>query len=208
MSNYTTFPAGAYIGNLGEAAARANGFIAAVALVWAGLPFVVQTACCHPSNAIKVQFKLQGLPPPHVFTRQQLTVGFIEAAVALGVLLLVQICLTTLFYRNAKMQGQSVATPVLWPVAAFGVGIVGNGIRFYATGVFDQAGCMIGLSSAVATVVAELVVNHLGREFVMGSGTAQPPMLLGSAYAPSAYAPSDYPASPSPQGPVSYYIPE
>jgi hypothetical protein len=188
--------AGAYLGNLGEASSRANGFIAAVALGWAGLPFVVQTAFFHPSNAIKLQFRLQGLPPPHVFTSQQLTVGFIEALLALGVLLLVQMVCTTLFYRNAKMQGQSVAHPVLWPLAAFGVGIVGNGIWYYATGAFDFTGCMIGLSSGGAALAAEFVVNKLGREFVMGSSTPYAPPLLGAAY------------EASPQGPVSYFIPE
>jgi hypothetical protein len=198
--------AGAYLGNVAEASSRANGFIAAVALGWAALPFVVQTAFFHPSNAIKVQFILQGLPPPHAFTSQQLTVGFIEALVALCVLLLVQMCLTVLFYRNAKMQGQSVATPVLWPLAAFTVGTVGNGIWFYATGAFDPVGCMIGLSSGVLTVIAELVCNHLGREFVLGVGhAAQAPMLLGPA-SPMLLGPSY--GTPSMQGPVFYHIPE
>jgi hypothetical protein len=193
--------AGAYLGNVAEASSRANGFIAAVAFGWAALPFVVQTAFFHPSNAIKVQSILQGLPPPHAFTSQQLTVGFIEALVALGVLLLVQMCLTVLFYRNAKMQGQSVATPVLWPLAAFTVGIVGDGIWFYASGAFDPVGCMIGLTSAFVTVGGEWLCNKLGREFVLGPAP-QAPLLLAPAYAPSVY-----PASPSPQGPVSYFIP-
>jgi len=144
---------------------------------------VLQTAFFHPSNAIKLQLKLQGLPPPHVFTSQQLTVGCIEAVVALAVLGLCQMVFTVLFYRWAKMAGKPLTTPALWPLAALGVGVFGNAAWFYGTGVFDWIGCMIGFSSAVLTVIAQIVVNTLGREFVMGP-------------------------NPQPQGPVSYYIPE
>ena len=115
---------------------------------------------------------------------------------ALAVLVLCQMVFTVLFYRWAKMGGKPLTTPALWPLAAISVGVFGNATWFYGTGVFDWVGCMIGLSSAVLTVIAQIVVNTLGREFVMGpANAAQAPMLLGAAY-------------PQSQGPVSYYIPE
>ena len=188
--------AGAYVGDVAEASSRASGAMLAVAVGWAATPFVAQTAFFHPSNAIKLQFILQGLPPPHVFTSQQLTAGCIEALVALAVLALCQMVFTVLFYRWAKMADRPLTTPALWPLAAIGVGVCGNAAWFYGTGAFDFVGCMIGLSSAVLTVIAQIVVNTLGREFVCGTGNAaQAPMLLGAAY-------------PQSQGPVSYYIPE
>ena len=182
--------------DVGEASSRASGAMLAVAVVWVGFPFAVQTAFFHPSNAIKLQLKLQGLPVPRVFSAQQLSVGFIEAVIALAVLVLCQMVFTVLFYRWAKMEGKPLTTPALWPLAAVGVGIFGNAAWFYGTGAFDPVGCMIGLSSGVLTVIAQIVCNKLGREFVCGTGNAaQAPMLLGAAY-------------PQPQGPVSYYIPE
>ena len=195
LSNYT-HQAGAYLGDVAEASSRASGALFAVAVGWTVFPFVVQTAFFHPGNAIKLQLKLQGLPPPHVFTRQQLTVGCIEALVALAVLVLCQLVFTVLFYRWAKMQGKPLTTPALWPLAAVSVGIVGNAAWFVGTGVFDGLGCMIGLSSALLTVVAQIAVNTLGRDFVCGPSTAgQPPMLPGAEH-------------PQAQGPVSFYIPE
>jgi len=195
MSNYT-YQASAYMSDVGEASSRASGAMFAVAVVWAAFPFAVQTAFFHPSNAIKLQLKVQGLPLPRVFSAQQLTVGCIEAVMALAVLVLCQMVFTVLFYRWAKMGGKPLTTPALWPLAAISVGVFGNAAWFYGTGVFDWVGCMIGLSSAVLTVIAQIVVNSLGRELVMGpANAAQAPMLLGAAY-------------PQSQGPVSYYIPE
>jgi hypothetical protein len=195
MSNYYGSQASAYMGDVAEAASRASGAMLAVAVGWAAFPFAVQTAFFHPSNAIKLQFKLQGLPPPHAFTSQQLTAGCIEAVVALAVLALCQMVFTVFFYRWAKMAGKPLTTPALWPLAAVGVGVFGNAAWFYGTGVFDWVGCMIGLSSAVLTVIAQIVVNSLGREFVMGPANAAHGMMLPGAASPM-------------QGPVSYYIPE
>jgi hypothetical protein len=193
LSNYT-FEASAYMGDVAEASSRASGAMLAVAVGWAATPFAVNTVF-HPGNAIRLQLKLQGLPAPHVFTSQQLTAGCIEAVAALAVLALCQTVFTVLFYRWAKMAGRPLTTPALWPLSAVGVGVFGNAAWFYGTGVFDWVGCMIGLSSAVLTEIAQIVVNILGREFVMGPANAAQAMLPPGAVSPM-------------QGPVSYYIPE
>ena len=194
MSDYTN-QAGAYMSDVAEAASRASGAMLAVAVGWAAFPFAVQTVF-HPGDAIWLQLKVQGLPPPHAFTSQQLTAGCIEAVVALAVLALCQMVFTVLFYRWAKMAGKPLTVPALWPLAAIGVGVFGNAAWLLKPGAFGVGGCMIGLSSAVLTVIAQIVVNSLGRELVMGpANAAQAPMLLGAAY-------------PQSQGPVSYYIPE
>jgi hypothetical protein len=194
MSNYYGSEASAYMGDVAEAASRASGAMVAVAVGWAAFPFAVQTAFFHPSNAIKLQFKLQGLPPPHAFTSQQITAGCIEAVVALAVLALCQTVFTVLFYRWAEMAGKPLTTPALWPLAAVGVGVFGNAAWLLKPGAFGVGGCMIGLSSAVLAVIAQIVVNSLGREFVMGPANAAQAMLPGAGYSQS-------------QGTV-YYIPD
>jgi hypothetical protein len=190
MSGYK---ASAYMSDVGTATSRASGAMFGIAVGWVVFPFAVQTAFFHPSNAIKLQLKLQGLPLPRVFTAQQLTAGFIEAVVALAVFALCQMVLTVLFYRWAQMEGKTLTTPPLWPLAA-SVGLVGNAAWWYGTGVFSTTGCIIGLLSAMLSIIAQVVCIKLGREFVMGKPGHAPP-LLGPAY-------------PQTEGPVSYYIPE
>ena len=73
---------------------------------------------------------------PHVFTAQQAASGLVEAVFALVVLVLLQMVCTVLFYRRAKMEGSSVATPALWPLAALATGVIGNGVWWYVTGSF------------------------------------------------------------------------
>jgi hypothetical protein len=51
--------------------------------------------------------------------------------------------------------GAAVATPALWPLAAFGSGILGNAAWLVATGHFDLGGCLIGFGSLVLTVFCE-----------------------------------------------------
>jgi hypothetical protein len=111
--------AGAYMADVHYASRSAGFYTLAVAFGWIAFPFAVETAFMHPEDAIKAQLAWQGLPVPHAFTAQQIGVGFAEAIVALGVLVLVQLVCTVMFYRKAQMQGASVATPVLWPLAAW-----------------------------------------------------------------------------------------
>ena len=66
-----------------------------VALGWAVTPFAVATLC-HPSDVIRLGAALQGLPKPHSFTSQQLASGFVQAVVALLVLLVFQLVGTLL----------------------------------------------------------------------------------------------------------------
>jgi len=146
-----------------------------VALGWVLFPFAVSTVL-HPSDMIRVQAKLQGLDRPHLFTHQQLVSGEIQALFTLGVLALVQIVATTLFYRRVRMsQSGPVAVPTLWVLAAL-TGIIGD-IAWIAAGQSDLPGMIVGGSSVVLTVLAEWVVNGLGRDFVFGTATgAHPPI--------------------------------
>lgn len=168
--------AGAYVANVHVASARAGRYALAVAAGWVVFPFVVQTVL-NPTDAVRLQMKLQGFPVPHVFTAQQAASGLVEAVFAFCVLVLLQMICTVLFYRRAKMEGSSVATPALWPLAALSVGVLGNGAWWYATGAFDPSGGIVGWSSAALTVGGEILCNRLGRNFVLGSGTAAVPFL-------------------------------
>ena len=168
--NYAQYKqsAGAYASAVHVASARAGRYAIAVAAGWIAFPFAVQT-CLHPTDAIKLQMKLQGLPVPDVFTAAQAGSGLVEAVFALVVLVLCQMIWTVLFYRHAKMEGASVATPALWPVAALAVGVLGNGAWWYATGAFDPSGGIVGWSSMALTFGAEMLCNKLGRNFVLGA---------------------------------------
>jgi hypothetical protein len=171
-----THQAGAYMADVHVASSRASLFAFAVAAGWIAFPFALQTVM-HPQDAIRLQLKLQGLRVPDVYTAQQIGVGAVEAIFALCVLVLVQMVCTVLFYRKAQMDGASITTPPLWPLAAFFAGVLGNAAWFFGTGAFDPGGCVIGLSSAALTVGGELLCNKLGREFVFGPATAAPPQL-------------------------------
>jgi len=168
--------AGAYASDLQVAGMRAPLFALPVAAGWGVFPFALQTVM-HPQDAIKLQLKLQGVPVPHVLTSQQLGFGLFEAVLALGVLVLVQLVCTVLFYRKAQMHGASVATPALWALAACS-GLIGDAAWWYFTGVFDPSGGIVGLSSAALTVIGELLCNKLGREFVLGIAASSMPGAL------------------------------
>jgi hypothetical protein len=169
---------GVYGNQVFEASKRARQYAAFVAFGWVLFPFVVQTVL-NPTDAVWAQMRLQGLTVPRVFTAQQAASGWIIAVFALAVLVLLQMVCTVLFYRRAQMDGSSVATPMLWPIA-LSIGVIGNGIWWYATGVFDPNGGLVGWSSAALTVGAELLCNKLGRKFVFGPGhSAAPPLLQG-----------------------------
>ena len=136
-----------------------------VALGWAVTPFAVATLC-HPSDVIRLGAALQGLPQPHSFTSQQLASGFVQAVVALLVLLVFQLVGTTLFYRRARLYNAgAVAAPVLWPLAALLTGVLGNLVWLIA-GQLTFVGFLIGFSSVVLAEVSEWVCEGLGREFV------------------------------------------
>lgn len=95
-----------------------------VAGVWALFPFAVATVL-HPSDVIRLQAALQGLPKPHSFSGQELASGFVQALFVLGVMVLVQIVGTTLFYRRVQLLPTGpIAAPALWPVAAILTGVL------------------------------------------------------------------------------------
>ena len=70
-----------------------------------------------------------------------------------------QMVCTVLFYRRAKMEGASVATPTLWGIAA-AWSLIADAVWWYATGTFDPSGGIVGLSSAALTVGGELLCQQ------------------------------------------------
>jgi hypothetical protein len=163
---------GAYISDLHTAAVRARlGWL--VALGWIAFPFVLATLL-HPGDAIRLQYFLQGQHAPRDLTAQQVGVGLVETVAALGVLLLLQMVFTVLFYRRVRLAlpDDAIATPMLWPLAALLPGVIGNAAWFVGTGYFDMTGCLIGLLPVALTCAAEIVVNNLGRDFVFGPQVA------------------------------------
>lgn len=166
-------PVGVYAAQLHVGGARAykqdkglSAFL--IALLWLLFPFGLQTLL-HPGDMIRLQFKLLGQHAPLHATGQQMGIAVVETIVALALLILIQFVCTTLFYRRAQMNGAAVATPALWPLALVFIGVVGNAAWFVGTGALDFNGCVIGLGSAAVTIIAEMVVNGLGRDFVLGS---------------------------------------
>lgn len=150
--------------------------VVGVALGWALLPFVIMT-CVHPSDVIRLQAVLQGLPRPNHFTVSQIASGFVQAIVAGVVLVVFQLVGTVLFYRRARLFNVgAVAAPVLWPLAAVLTGGLGNACWLVGTGQFDWIGCLIGFAPVVLVEVCEWVVEGLGRNFVFG------PALAGQHY--------------------------
>jgi hypothetical protein len=85
---------------------RASGWLLVVggALGWYVTPFLIATLC-HPSDVIRLQAALLGLPQPHLFTVQQLVLGFAEAVFALAVLIVGQLCGGVLVYGRAFEKG-------------------------------------------------------------------------------------------------------
>jgi hypothetical protein len=162
---------GIYAADVHVAASRGGVATGVVAAGWIAVPFGLQTLL-HPGDAITLQLKLQGIPVPSVLTAQQMVAGFVEAAIALGVLVLIQLVCTVLFYRRAKLGYGKITRPALWPLAALTAGVLGNGAWLYATGAFDLGGCLIGFSSAVLTVGGEIMCAKLGKEFVFGPPNA------------------------------------
>jgi hypothetical protein len=161
--------AGIYAAQIHVAESRSRPWLWLVAVGWVVTPFLVRTVTMNPSDMIWLQYVVQGLPlPPHGFTEQQAVAGFVEAAFALAVLMLLQLCGTVMFYRRAALDIGPVTTPTLWPMAALLPGVLGNAAWLAWTGQFDLAGCLVGMSPAALTVGAEVVVNRLGKTFVYG----------------------------------------
>jgi hypothetical protein len=143
-----------------------------VALGWCTFPFAAMT-CIHPSDVIRLQAKLQGLAQPDIFTVSQLASGFVQAIVALVVLVVFQLLGTLLFYRRARLfNAGAVAAPVLWPLAALLTGILGNAGWLVGTGQFDLIGCLIGFAAVALAEVCEWVIEGFGRDFVFGPALA------------------------------------
>jgi hypothetical protein len=144
-----------------------------VAAGWIAFPFVL-ASLLHPGDVINLHYVLQGVAPQKILTVRQMSLGFVETVIALGVLLLLQLVAIVLFYRRAQVYGATrIATPALWPCAAILPGVIGNALWFVFTrGQFDATGLVIGLAPMALTFAVELLCEKLGRDFVLGPRVA------------------------------------
>jgi hypothetical protein len=160
---------GNYAADLHAAEKKSRPWLWMVTALWALCPFFVRTAALNPGDMIWLQDLLQGIPVPPSFTAQQTAAGEFAALISLGVLILLTLVFTVLFYRRAALDlGGPAATPVLWPMAALLPGVLGNAAWLWWSGVFDLQGCLIGLSPAWLTFGGEIIINRLGKNFVYG----------------------------------------
>ena len=139
-----------------------------LSLCWLLLPFLFQTLL-HPGDMIVAEYSLQGLRVPQLVTPHQWYFAITVTLFLLAVLALCQFCCTTLFYRHALLTAPRAATPQLWPLAALLTGVAGNAAWFVGLGVIDPSGIVIGFISTGLAIVAEIIVDALGHDFVLGS---------------------------------------
>lgn len=130
-------------------------------LVWLLYPVAIVTIY-HPVDAIGFQAWLQGLEIPRYMTHRMLNVGLSEALLALAALMLCHLVIVTLIFRRSQLFVQ------LWPLAAFLVGGIANGIWCWRTGYFDPTGAMAGLTPVLAAIVCHGVCERLGSSFIFG----------------------------------------
>jgi hypothetical protein len=161
------FSMGAYSAEMQVAVVRAGWVGGLVALGWIAFPFVL-ASLLHPGDVINLHYVLQGEAKHKILTAQQMCVGFVEAVLALAILLLLQLVGIVLFYRRSQVHGASVATPALWPLAVLLPGLIGNAAWFVFTRQFDATGLVIGLAPMAVTFFAERLCERLGRDFVLG----------------------------------------
>jgi hypothetical protein len=161
------FSMGAYFSELQVALVRAKWIAPLVALGWIVFPFVL-ASLLHPGDVINLQYVLQGEAKHKILTSQQMVAGFVEATIALCVLLLLQLVGIVLFYRYALVRGARIATPAIWPLAVLLPGLIGNALWFVLTRQFDASGFVIGLAPMAVTFFTERLCERLGRDFVYG----------------------------------------
>jgi hypothetical protein len=157
---------GNYLGGLSVAAQESGIFGILLIVVWLAYPTAFVTVW-HPEDAVGFQLWLQGFAVPHFMSRQALLAGEGAAVVALAVLSLAQYNIIQMIYRRCGFYVR------LWPLAAFLVGFVANGIWFWRTGYFDFWGAMAGLSPVVAAIVSHGICERGAGNFVFGSDKPQ-----------------------------------
>lgn len=157
---------GRYFGGLYEAwqASGVLGYL--LVAIWLLYPVSVVTVF-HPSDAVGFQLWLQGFVVPSAMTDQALNAGLAVAVLALATLSLFQWVVVTLIYRRAQFYVR------LWPLAAFLVGGIANGIWWLEKGYFDPWGAMAGLTPLIAAIVCHGVCERLGGDFVFGPDKPQ-----------------------------------
>jgi hypothetical protein len=161
------FSMGAYSAELQVALVRAKWIAPLVALGWIVFPFVL-ASLLHPADVINLHYVLQGEPKHKIMTAQQMAADFVEAVIALAVILLLLQVGIVLFYRHAQVHGTRIATPAIWPLAVLLPGVIGNALWFVFTRQFDASGLVIGLAPMAVTFFAERLCERLGRDFVFG----------------------------------------
>jgi hypothetical protein len=164
---------GRYFARVHVGAVRSPFCTGYVALVWALIPWFVQTLV-FPGDFTRFRAFVMGLPIPAYsrLTAHQITAGFLDIVFVLAALLLGQFVATLYFYRRAQIEGKAAARPTLWPVSAIATALLGNAIwEIVLPNGLDFEGFLVGLMPALVTLAIEHILEALGRDFVRGTAT-------------------------------------
>src|SRR5208337_1633352 len=122
---------------------------------WFVFPFAAASVV-FPSDVIGFQDWMQGAPIRRFYTQQSLYSGIAMATMALALMGLIQLNLTTLIYRKVN------EFALFWPVALFLIAGVANGLWWLRTGYFDFTGALIGCTPFLSAVAWQAVCEKLG----------------------------------------------
>jgi hypothetical protein len=154
---------GNYLGGLYEAWRVSGIFGWLLVAVWCLWPTAFVTVW-HPSDAVGFQLWLQGFVVPNFLSGRALYAGEAAALLFLAMLSLAQYNILQMIYRRCGFFVQMA------PLAFILLGLIGNGIWYWRTGVFDLEGCLVGLLPMVGTIISHGICEHGAGEFVFGPG--------------------------------------
>lgn len=154
---------GDYLGGLCEAWLESGPLAYVMAAIWLLQPVAFVTVV-HPSDAVGFQLWLQGFVVPDFMSGRALSAGEATALMAMAALFLLELGTVTLIYR--RLQGFIQ----FWPLAAFLVAFLANGIWWLSKGYFDIGGAMAGCMPIATAAGCLFVCERLGGNFVFGPG--------------------------------------
>jgi hypothetical protein len=129
--------------------------------VWFFYP-TVAASTWHWQDTAGLAWYVRGLLVPRVFDPADMQRAWIAIVALWLVLIIVTFLLTTAFYRATQIKCP------LWVVALLMVGIVDNGVWWFAKGYFDPYGAAFGMVPVVIMAVMQRVCDRLGQAVVFG----------------------------------------
>ena len=130
--------------------------------VWFFYP-TVAASTWHWRDTAGLAWYVRGLLVPRVFDPADTQRAWIAIVALWLVLIIVTFLLTTAFYRAASIRCH------LWPAALLLVGVVLNGVWWFAKGHFDPSGAAAGMVPVVIMAAMQWVCDKLGQAVVFGS---------------------------------------